>query len=225
MPKKLLMNNYSENGLMPVMDGLICWLDGRDGKGRDTIWVDRSKNGNDFTLNGFTFTADNGWTGRNLKTNLHEYAISKISLPTEYTIEVDLFADGVEDKKQSTFFYFGDGNTSGRWRECIFRGGWSAYEIVNANRSNYIPYEFRRYKLTFMGKSNKIYLYIDGPKIYEEINNNVISGLTANFYLGCSESIHRFSQARFNSVKIYNRVLTEEEMQQNYLYEQSIERG
>lgn len=121
MPKKLMMNNYSENGLIPVMDGLICWLDGRDGKGTDTIWKDRSKNGNDFELNGFTFTGDNGWTGRNLKTNFHEYAISKISLPTEYTIEVDFFVDGVKWYEQTTFFYFGDGNTSGQWRECTFR--------------------------------------------------------------------------------------------------------
>ena len=50
MSRKLLMNNYSENGLSPVMDGLICWLDGRDGRNGDTVWKDRSGNGNDFEV-------------------------------------------------------------------------------------------------------------------------------------------------------------------------------
>ena len=228
MSKKLLMSNcyyYSENGLLPVMDGLICWLDGRDGKGTGVTWKDRSKNGNDFTLNGFTFTGDNGWTGKNLKTNFHEYAISEISLSTEYTIEVDLFVDGTKDNEQTTFFYFGDGNTSGVWRECTFRRDGGSFQVMYNRRSLHIPVAYKRYRLTLMGEGDKIYLYIDGVKLYEHIGNNVISGLSANFYLGCGRNLDRFSQARFNSVKIYNRVLTEEEIQQNYLYEQSIERG
>lgn len=66
-----MMNNQSENGLSPVRDGLICWLDGRDGKGRETIWRDKTENNNDFELRGFTFSGDDGWTGSNLKVNFN----------------------------------------------------------------------------------------------------------------------------------------------------------
>ena len=38
---------------MPVTDGLICWLDGRDGENGDNIWRDRSGNGNDGILYNF----------------------------------------------------------------------------------------------------------------------------------------------------------------------------
>lgn len=229
MPKKLLMNNHSENGLTPVTDGLICWLDGRDGKGTDTVWVDRSKNGNDFTLNGFTFTGDNGWTGRNLKTNFHEYAISKISLATEYTIEVDLFVDGVERGKQSTFFYFGDGNASGQWRETFLRRNSATdntLSVCNASHQKLIgDIAYKKYHLVLMGSQNRTCSYVESVKIYDVTRNNINSNFKANFYLGCGWNLGNFSQARFNSVKIYNRVLTEEEIQQNYLYEKSIERG
>ena len=51
MSKKLLMNNYVSNGLMPVMDGLICWLDARDYDGTNVL-RDRSGNSNDFIING-----------------------------------------------------------------------------------------------------------------------------------------------------------------------------
>lgn len=37
MSKKLLMNHASNNGLLPIMDGLICWLDGSDGGGRNCM--------------------------------------------------------------------------------------------------------------------------------------------------------------------------------------------
>ena len=45
-----MMNNYSENGLMPVMDGLVCWLDGRDYNGENTV-KDRV-NKKEFTVQG-----------------------------------------------------------------------------------------------------------------------------------------------------------------------------
>ena len=225
MSKKLILNNYSENGLMPVMDGLVCWLDGRDGKNGDTIWKDRSGSGNNFELNGFTFSGEDGWTGKNLKVNFSQYAIKNISLAEEYTIEVDLFVDGVKNNEQTTFFYFGDGNTSGKWRECVFRRDSTKYQFMQSNYSIITDAQLKRYSLTIMGKRDKIYLYIDSIRRYETSINNIISGLTANFYLGCGYNLERFCKARFNSVKIYNKILTEEEIQQNYLYEQSIERG
>lgn len=230
MSKKLLMNNYSENGLMPVTDRLICWLDGRDGSETDSVWKDRSGNGNDFELKGFTFLGEDCWTGTNLKVNFSQYATKNISLAEEYTIEVDVFVDGTISNEQTVFFYFGDGNTSGAWRECVFRKEdhvpRAHFQVIHSNKSIVLDtHASKRYRLTIMGKRDSIALYIDDIKQYVETINNVISGLTANFYLGCNWELNRFCKARFNSVKIYNKVLTEEEIQQNYLYEQSIERG
>ena len=44
MPKKLLTNNHSEQRIMPVTDGLICWYDGRDVQ-MGNIWNNRVENG------------------------------------------------------------------------------------------------------------------------------------------------------------------------------------
>lgn len=225
MARKLLMNNYVENGLMPVTDGLICWLDGRDGSGQDTIWKDRSRKGNDFELRGFTFSDEDGWTGNNLKVNFGQVAIKEnFSLPEEYTIEADLFVDGVKYTEQSTCFYFGDGAVSGKWRELTFRRDRDDLQIMYNNITISIPRELKRYNLIMQGTRGKIYLYVDNVKIYERECTNVLSGLTANFYLGCGHNLHRYCKARFNSVRVYNRILTEEEINHNYQYDQSIKR-
>ena len=215
--------------LSPVTKGMTCWLDGRDGRGNETTWKDRSGNNNDFALNGFTFGIDNGWTGTNLKVDFAQYAIKEITLGTNYTIELDLFADGTKANEQTTFFYFGDGNASGAWRETFFRKDGtmnnSPFAVANANRQHRLDNNaLKRYHLTLMGEPNKIYLYIDGVKIYEEAKANINSNFTANLYLGSSRT-NEYCRARFNSVKIYNRVLTEQEVKQNYDYEQSIKRG
>jgi len=230
MSKKLLMNNYSENGLMPVMDGLVCWLDGRDGQNGNTVWKDRSNNGNDFELNGFTFSAEDGWTGKNLKVNFYQYATKNISLAEEYTIEVDVFVDQCKNGEQTVFFYFGDGNNSGIWRECVFRKEWehgSRFQIATSGYYNHmVSGQYKRYHIHIIGKPNEVCVYTDNVKLYHHTRiNNIMSGLTANFYLGCNRKLVNFCKARFNSVKIYNRALTKEEVQQNYLYEQSIERN
>lgn len=229
MSKKLLMNNYSENGLMPVTDRLICWLDGRDGSETDSVWKDRSGNGNDFELKGFTFLGEDGWTGTNLKVNFSQYAIKKISFTEEYTIEVDVFIDGIINTEQTVFFYFGDGNTSGQWRECTFRkedaSSSNNFQVMHSQYTRRINRASKRFTLTIMGNRDKIYLYVNNIKIYEQQVTNIISGLTANFLLGCGRKLNQFCKARFNSLKIYDKILTEEEVQQNYEYEQSIERG
>lgn len=228
MSRNLLMNNLPENGggVMPVTNGLICWLDGRDGKNQDTVWRDRSRNGNDFELRGFTFSGDDGWTGNNLKVNFNQVAIKEnFSLPEEYTIEVDLFIDSL-NIYQSTFFYFGDGDTSGSWRECCVRqSSLNHIEIMHSSISHTVNVNLKRYSLTIMGKGKVTYLYIhNNVQLNEVAINNAISDLTANFYLGCGCNFHRYCKARFNSVRVYNRILTEEEIKHNYEYEQLIQR-
>lgn len=196
---------------MPVTNGLICWLDGRDG--------------NDFELRGFTFSGDDGWTGNNLKVNFEQVAIKEnFSLPEEYTIEVDMFVDGVKGF-QSTFFYFGDGSTSGDWRECVVRDDSGTFQVLQHNYKYNRKLFLKRYNLSIMGNRNSLCLYIDGIREYRvSVDNNVLSDLIANFYLGCGCNFDRYCKARFNSVRVYNRILTEEEIKHNYEYEQLIQR-
>ena len=42
--------NWSSSGSEPIMDGLVCWLDGRDYVNGSTTWNDRSGTGNHGTL-------------------------------------------------------------------------------------------------------------------------------------------------------------------------------
>lgn len=219
MTKKLLMNNYSENGLMPVMDGLICWLDGRDGEFGDTVWKDRSGNGNDATVTNCV------WTGKALKTtsDLSEFLVSKEMISGDndpYTLEVYfsryatdrpnvaenvIMANSVKEWGYSTSLYI--------------RGNKLFYDVGNQtlvdNSEFNKPYQVAISKVHLTSRKS----FVDGNFI-QEANGFVVKEISFFGNWG-TEKIKGY----YYSIRLYNRVLTEEEVKQNYLYEQSIERG
>ena len=85
--------------------------------------------------------------------------------------------------------------------------------------------------LTVDGVNTKLYIDGDinstrelGITRFDDYNPFILIGSGSDRDKAAT-TIGRRSRFNYNSLKIYNRALTEEEIQQNYLYEQSIERG
>lgn len=225
MPKKLLMNNYSENRTMPVMDGLVCWLDGRDYITGGTIWRDRSGHNKNATL-----TNNSGIKKNNC---LYYRGAGNIENPTlnleSYTVEIYL-------KDLSTGYWNGlYGNTSGSSGTSIYITERDFGDVNGYPRLNYvnIANKINPAILSVVYEKDSVSFYLNGSLIKKEIYSLMPS--TAKYFVICArkpnvanDNTDTFTDDRLNewySFKIYNRALTEKEIQQNYLYEQSIERG
>lgn len=222
--KKLMMNNYSENGMLPVMDGLICWLDGRDYVDGESLWKDRSGNKKNATLSDIT--------GIKKNSSLYFKGFGNIENPTydlnEYTIELNF-------KNLHTGYWCGLwGNFDGSGGNSVILNsknkiGGYPYNVHNG-WSTFTPTD--EYTLTCVYKNNVIDFYVD--TVWANKMENIQTS-KADFLVICgrkpnnttttttTSSDNRLNEWR--SFKIYNRALTEEEIQHNYLYEQSIERG
>lgn len=225
MAKKLLMNNYSENGLMPTIDGLVCWLDGRDYVTGETIWRDRSGNNKDAILTNSSGVKKNNY--------LYYRGAGNIDNPTlnleSYTVEIYL-------KDLSTGYWNGlYGNTSGSSGTSIYITGRNFGGVKWYPLGIHVPLNSVNSKaiLSVVYEKNSVSVYSNGIFIAKWHIN--IPPSTAKYFVICARkpndagiNTDTFTDGRLNewySFKIYNRALTEKEIQQNYLYEQSIERG
>lgn len=218
------MNNFSENGMLPIMDGLICWLDGRDGRTGDTVWKDRVKP-KEYTIN-------NGGIEENLKS---------CALKTGGFLNLGLIGNGektfeIRYKKTDTKY----------WSAIMYVLNKVCVEMTSANKilfrvqNNDTPTSTLTLSKSIenciltVSVGSEVCIYIDGvleTKLSSDFfakYGYIISDLLMfdSDYLINSRFDGGDKQAKnIYSFKIYNRVLTEEEIQHNYLYEQSIERG
>ena len=218
MSKKLLMNNYSENGLMPVMEGLICWLDDRDDREGNRI--------NDRVgLNDFLLEGDFGDKPYHLS-NKHKFFSEKaFSLANQFSISMTVNISSIgsygcllirESAKGSPYSTFKIGNRNNN------KIGFYSSMAGAVNKGVDILLN-RVINFTIVFKNDSIYFYD-----YEKVADSPISKFSFShpIQIGSYEySATDRSNFMLHSVKIYNRALTEKEIQQNYLYEQSIERG
>ena len=203
-----------EEQVTPVMDGLICWLDGRDGEGNDIVWKDRSGNGNNANIIG----QGHVWTGESLRfttgsnTNIFE-AVDVLEDATNCTLEIAIKINETRAAFQGIIL----ANTKKIWNGAIFLAihskllrldpGTRDFDFSNYNKKNII---------TIARKGGSSTLYINGV---------LIEGYAYNFtsikYLANWDSAYS-AKADYYSVKVYNRALTDKEIQENYIYESSI---
>lgn len=221
MSRKLLMNNYSENGLMPVTDGLICWLDGRDYRNGETIWRDRSGNDNNADV-----TNCQG-TGFSLRTtdNTSEFLVSRTLINNTnkpYTLEVYfkvndrplgsneniILANSTKVWSLSTSLYL---NISKR----LFYDNGNNTILTADNFEINNPYFISITKKSLQSRE----CFLNGISV--DINDTFITN-GINFLGNCDDLKIK---GDYYSIKLYNHVLSEEEIMQNYQYEQSIQRG
>ena len=215
-----------------VTDGLVCWLDGRDYRTGDRVWIDRSINKNNFRA---TDLSINSKGAIYCQSNIG-CADCILETPKNYTIEVNCYYESFE--QISYLWAFGDhsighhhdylwnypnGNSLSLRRANVATNTW----VVHDNIYNLIKMKNCIITVTFDYQYKLAILYVDGVKLkelsftldYKYTNNNYVILMNR----GLKDK--PFNNGGIYSYKIYNRVLTEKEIEQNYLYEKSIQRG
>lgn len=241
MSKKLLMNNRSDSGLSPTQNGLVCWLDAFDLTEFDynTTWLDRTNNNNNATVCYDSTVVESVGNGI-----LHAKTAVNIPNPTkglsQYTVEI-----GYEDI--SAKYWLGLwGNTSESsstyykgvsiYQEKKLIGGYpftfySTPKDVIEGGKNYV---------TTTLNSNQLTVYHNGVKLYtinttnqtppkemlpSEANYFCFMARKPNDATAESDTGADMISSKWYFLRIYNRVLTQEEILANYNYELSLTRG
>ena len=210
----------------PIMNGLVCWLDGRDYVNGSNTWNDRSGLGNHGILSNTNGVLSNSgilFKGQVLVNNTTKNL-------TDYTIMIHY-------KLLTTSFWSGIfGNTSGTGGNSIFNSsnnvigyygppGNTSYGY-NSNSENIIS-------VIIICKEGKWIVYIN--KISNPIFDVTVKVTDANYMNLCCRKPNnpdatntRFADDKENvwySFKFYNRVLTEDEIKHNLAYEEEIGRN
>lgn len=241
MAKKLMMNNinnYSENGLLPVTDGLVCWLDGRDYSGTNSV-KDRIKK-KMFTCNNIinkknAFVYDKSdsviFAEFNSDENMYNLFNSDFTLYFEDKLDrVIPFLNTATHSAYPRLIHFNDYNGNSPY-QLSYNGERNNMTIHDSNivdnnifKMKNINYNVSKKSIVIIKRENTISAYLNGKK-YETVNvsNNIIN--LERLTLGNVYLANRTYYGNIYSFMVYNRALTEEEIQQNYLYEQQIQRG
>lgn len=220
-----------------VQDGLVAHYDAinNTGNGHDnnaTVWKDLSGNGNDITLYNFDGTATSGWgenvlnfDGVNDYCNRKNPLYSAAGLPENLTIEV------VSAKNSNTVYgsvLSFDNIVNSRTVLCL----WTAIE---SNRSYEVEYYYNpsnsrndtkqfdgtvypvnKFKTVSYGKSGTSYFtYLNGINKDTRTITDIPNWNSDELYLGRPNSNNYYFNGKIQSVRIYNRALTLEEINKN----------
>lgn len=213
MSKKLLMNNYSENGLMPVTDGLICWLDSRDE-------CDGNKTVDRIGLNNFLLE---GITASNLFCLENHALLSENSfiLGNNFSIQLTINIKEIE----SFGLLLSHANERNIFKICHRNNSkLGCYTVATGGIDNGLPIIKDTKQIISVNIEKGIISLFDNNLLSSSINS--LNNIDGKFRIGATvRNGYDGSNFTLYSLKIYDRSLTEEEIKQNYLYEQSIERG
>jgi hypothetical protein len=199
-----------------LTNGLVLALDAANSKsypGSGTTWSDLSGNGYSSTLiNSPTFTSDNGgsifFDGTNDYADLNSNSI--IAGTNPFTIES--FYKTTGGTNGAIFTNFGTGYGSGVWFAGRY-GIWinAAVYVINAP----LPLGTYHMVATRDGSGN-VRLYINGL-----LNNTgtLTGSIPSNINFRIGSDVNGFNEqltGHLYSLKVYNRVLSASEVQQNY---------
>ena len=223
-----------------VQENLICWLDGRDGNASQTEWSDRTTNKNDMILKGFSFDNSSGWTGTGLKFDgIKDYCISVTpnqikgygtKNPNFITVCLNVTINQINKSQQDLLSLM----TSNKGRFIMLQDNDITYQKSSLNKTGVIAKVGETYDLVYIYRSNihvttdiqRSAIYVNNVLKFEEKTDNhkVIDSNSFNFSIGSEGGTTAFASMTVNSVKIYDGELTDEQIQQNYEYEKSIQR-
>lgn len=227
MARKLMMNNVGYNELTPVVDGLIGWYDAKSRTNDNSYLIDKSDNGNnlncvDLKGNSVCFNDYIEIKGSSFS---QEFDYSN-HLSGEFTVMYYInttISDTVNRLKCMSGNYL---NNLGWW----VRIGSTQSNVWYLNKKyiddNNSTAQFPKDKIMVALVFNqfKSKMYLNGVLIVDKDSQNVLVQKLTIGVLGHS-SYENSTPYRYYSSYVYNRALTQEEIQQNHLYEKSIKRG
>lgn len=202
-----IVSNIESNP--PIQPGLIMWFNSMDGSAKSTVWYDRTSNKNDLSLVGFDFdNITNGWINGGLKLKSGSRVECKKSLKVK-TIEIcGLLDDKVNTTGEIAFFT--------ALPETVDSTRFSFRSSDKYNRAIRIGKIYRYYNLPAYGSS-------DVPKygeffygVFEIQDGAELFASGIEFGKGPSGSA---SKHVLFSIRIYDRILTEDERQYNLNYD------
>ena len=220
---------YQGNNLLypnPVKDGLVLWYDFKGMKNSDVsknIARDLSGNGNIGTLQNFNYTSNSGYSDGLKFDGIDDYAI--FNLNTSFrntTYELILKWEGEKEGQPyqillqpSSYWVDGVFMSNNRVRASVKVDG--AYQSVEFPMTDYLNKNILVTRV--LDSDNKVLkLFINGIKVREKtFTGDVYEEVDKRHYLN-SPGKDTFS-GNINSLKVYNKPLTDEEIQHNYQLE------
>ena len=211
----------------PIMNGLVCWLDGRDYISGSTTWNDRSGLGNHGRLSNTKGVSSNSgvlFNGQVLVNNVTKNL-------TDYTIMIHF-------KLTTTSFWSGIfGNTSGNGGVSIVNSSADAITLYGSSIEKNEKYTVNSEKIIsiivrYTEGNWKVYINkISSPIISQPVNvtdadyMNLCSRKPNNPVVSNNSGFKDSKENEWYSFKFYNRVLTEDEIKHNLAYEEEIGRN
>jgi hypothetical protein len=191
--------------------GLVLYLDGKDGQGIQSKWLDRSGRGNNGTLNGFSYNNISGWGNGGLTQNANNSSVTipnNTSLnPSQVTLEIFFELNSLPPtgypsliSKTMNQYYMLIGS-DGYIRTGVNNNGFSSNTKIKAHQKYHVL-------MIYDGKNTK--LYINNVLDYTLANTGNIISVFNNIDIGTNLN------GTIYLARIYNRTLSSDEITQNY---------
>lgn len=214
---------YQGNVLLypnPVKNGLVLWYDFKGMKNNDTsksVARDLSGNGNNGTLQNFNYTSESGYNNGLKFDGIDDVILNILNInntPLDASnMSVSMVLDSVKNKKSQHFILItlSDNSFILLYRSSIDKLGYFTTSREN-KYLNFIPDTNEKFLFTLNINNKQVDLRVNNEKFttFEDKGLKNVS----NVSLGTQNY-----NGTLRSLKIYNRSLTEEEIQKNALIE------
>ena len=214
---------YQGNELLypnPVKDGLVLWYDFKGMKNSDVgkgIVRDLSGKGNNGTLQNFAYTSGSGYNDGLKFDGVDDYYISSSKIQRtskELTISISV---NLVEKSTNWQYFLNLVDNNGKIISVLHHWGnpdLFLNDLTN-NAHNYLSSSLTKYNITITINGKNIKGYINGIlTIQKETNAIDISTFTNELKIVKPSNIKL--NGTIYSIKMYDRVLTDQEIQYNY---------
>ena len=214
---------YQGNELLypnPVKDGLVLWYDFKSMKNSDVskgVARDLSGNGNNGTLSNFAYTSGSGYNDGLKFDGIDDVILNILNInntPLDASnMSISIVLDSAKIQKSQ---YFMQVNLSDNLFFLLYRSSVDKLGYYNTSKENkylnFIPATNEKFLFTLNINNKQVDLRVNNEKfaVFEDKGLKNVSSVS----LGTQSY-----NGTLRSLKIYNRALTEEEIQKNTLIE------
>ena len=214
---------YQGNELLypnPIKDGLVLWYDFKGMKNSDVnkgVAEDLSGNGNNGALQNFNYTSESGYSDGLKFDGVDDYYISNSKIQRtskELTISISV---NVVEKSTNWQYFLNLVDNNGKIISVLQHWGnpdLFLNDLTN-NGHNYFSSSLTKYNITITINGKNIKSYINGILTTPKGTNAIdISTFTNELKIVKPSSIKL--NGTIYSIKMYDRILTDQEIQHNY---------